>query len=171
MTNVSISLLCSILTVAAVNDITARDEQLQDFLARSSFKEELMLEQSSNTDAHQHSYQPPSDYVLETVKPHPVKIFAPLVPSNQASLQHKNQKQQPPSDDTTVGYSNDLKITNVRSVTNDINTNEYVDINDMEFVQHRSTGGEFSNSDTSHENLLVRRSQRRIKKPDDCKFK
>lgn len=146
----------SFVTVAAVNDITARDEQLQDFLARSSFKEELMLEQSSNTEGHHHNYQPPNNYAMETITPQTAKNCLSPVPANQ-NLLH--------SDDTAAGFSNDLKITNVRSVTN-----EYVDINDMEFVQHRTTGGEFSNNDTSHENLLVRRSQRRIKKPDDCKL-
>lgn len=144
-------------TVAAVNDITARDEQLQDFLARSSFKEELMLEQSSNLVRNPHNYQTPTNYAMETITPQPSKIFPSTVPPIQSSMQNQ-------SDDTDAGYSNDLKITNVRSVTN-----EYVDINDMEFVQHRATGGEFSNNDTGHENLLVRRSQRRIKKPDDCK--
>lgn len=143
--------------MAAVNDITARDEQLQDFLARSSFKEELMLEQSSNTEGHHHNYLPPTNYPLETIIPQQAKNFPTPLPTNQNSLH---------SDDTAAGFSNDLKITNVRSVTN-----EYVDINDMEFVQHRTTGcTEFTNNDTSHENLLVRRSQRRIKKQDDCKL-
>lgn len=41
--------------------------------------------------------------------------------------------------------------------------NEFVDINDMNFMEHRR--------EIDHENLLVRRSQRKIKKDEECKLK
>lgn len=40
--------------------------------------------------------------------------------------------------------------------------NEFVDINDMNFMEHRR--------EIDHENLLVRRSQRKIKKDEECKW-
>lgn len=137
--------------VAAVNDIAAREleaareEQFQSYLNQTPTKTVSNQGQINNynyySNSHVNNMQPPIYTNTPTAKP-PEEVK-----------------------DTT-------KTLTLASITNDLfpsgcdsSTDEYVDINDMEFIEKNNEEGE------SDKNILMRRSQRKKAtkhKDDDC---
>lgn len=119
--------------MAAVNDITSRDENLQNYLAQTSLKNDLLANRiyESTEDEHIHH--------LNGINPVPLHLTQlENQPATTATMSHQ--------------YSTNAKTNG--------GENEFVDINDMNFMEHRR--------EMDHENLLVRRSQRKIKKDEEC---
>ncbi|XP_037049154.1 PR domain zinc finger protein 10-like [Bradysia coprophila] len=125
--------------LAAVNDITSRDENLQNYLAQTSLKNDMLANRipshqtniyNSTEDEHIHH--------LNNMNPVPL---------------HLTQMENQPTTTTTMTHT---YSTNAKSNGGE---NEFVDINDMNFMEHRR--------EMDHENLLVRRSQRKVKKDEE----
>ena len=150
--------------MAAVNDITSREKQLQNYLSPSFLKKDLSNEVQSN-----HS----DNVVSSSSSSNCGHVNSSKFVMNQTTNQQIFQN--PPNNNSDVNYrKNNLKIRNAAHTA----SNEYVDINDMEFVEHRtrnSSGYHQAGSDNCYrtsdrdEYLLVRRSQRKTKKDEECK--
>lgn len=124
--------------MAAVNDITSRDEHLQHYLAQSSLRDELTTARES-IPIYEHDQS--VTYLNNTVD-----STTPIEESNSYRI------------------NNSIKCTNVHSLGS-----EYVDINDMDFIENRGQTKNIVDPDHSQSNLLMRRSQRKIKKDDERK--
>lgn len=192
--------------MAAVNDITSRDEQLQHYLSQNALKESVVQSKSLANNAAAYDQ---TNYLLNDLHDtgmHPKELIVQTLdtdthnssgqhhthhqhhhhnhnhrqtshhqlqyPTNQLESNHQQhlhqitqQQTQPQQKQQSNDYQNNLKLTNLQSANS-----EYVDINDMDFIEHRSRGNYIEELDTSQENLLVRRSQRKLKKEDDRKL-
>lgn len=129
--------------MAAVNDITSRDENLQNYLAQTTLKNDLLTSRIPHV---------PQNNIYESTDEEQIHHLGNInsVPMHLTQM----DSQQPTTSAMSHQYSNNMKVNG--------GDNEFVDINDMNFMEHRR--------DIDHENLLVRRSQRKIKKDEECKF-
>lgn len=126
--------------MAAVNDITSRDESLQNYLAQTNIKNDMLTNGISHVQ--NNIYDPNDNDEIHQLRD------IDSVQLTQMETQQQNTSAMPHQ------YPNNLKVNN--------GENEFVDINEMDFMDHRPQ--------IDHENLLVRRSQRKIKKDEECKF-
>lgn len=142
--------------MAAVNDITARDEQLQQYLAQHQ----------SESDG--------ANYLAEHTLRDGATAYANVASTTTTSS--STIVDAGPSIETNADYggstssiaafssatTNSKLTANLQSVPN-----EYVDIN--EFVENRSHhyNGMMIDCDRSQENMLQRRSQRKVQKTDE----
>ncbi|XP_031623861.1 PR domain zinc finger protein 10-like [Contarinia nasturtii] len=126
--------------LAAVNDITARDEQFQQYLNTIKSPKDHSIDYY--TDAHVENHV---DNIPHTIYTNP---------TTKSTACGKEM----PKPLTSETLSNELFQNNCEPATD-----EYVDINDMEFIKKNS------DSDKSHENILLRRSRRKktTKRKDD----
>lgn len=122
--------------MAAVNDITSRDENLQNYLAQTTLKNDMLTNRN----------------IYESADDEQIHHLSNINPVSLHLTQMENH--QPTTSAMSHQYSNNMKVNG--------GENEFVDINDMNFMEHRR--------EIDHENLLVRRSQRKIKKDEECKF-
>lgn len=129
--------------MAAVNDITSRDENLQNYLAQTSLKNDIL---SNRIPSHQNS-------IYESTQDEHIHHLSDI---NAVPLHLTQLESQPSSATTTTTMTHPYSGT----VKSNGGENEFVDINDMNFMEHRR--------DMDHENLLVRRSQRKVKKDEEC---
>lgn len=129
--------------MAAVNDITSRDENLQNYLAQTTLKNDMLTSRIPHV-SQSHIYESTDDDHLGNIDP--VRLHLTQM-----------ENQQPTTSTMSHQYSSGggMKVNG--------GENEFVDINDMNFMDHRR--------EIDHENLLVRRSQRKIKKDEECEFK
>lgn len=124
--------------MAAVNDITSRDENLQNYLAQTSMKNDILTNRMPQSNIYDSTDDEPIHH-LSNIDPVPLHLT-------------QMESQQPTTSTMSHQYSNNIKVNS--------GENEFVDINDMNFMEHRR--------EIDHENLLVRRSQRKIKKDEEC---
>lgn len=154
--------------MAAVNDITSRDEHLQQYLEQNALKDNhVHTQQAPLTQSDQfHQHFQPTDYHnlgnidKECSMQPPAHRAEPPPPVYQAPPMRNAQPLPSPS-----SYNRDQPTAphQPRShVDQSANADEYVDINDMEFQTTRETT-------SGRENLLVRRSQRTTKKQEERK--
>lgn len=133
--------------MAAVNDITSRDENLQNYLAQTTLKNDMLANRVPHV---------PQSNIYESTDDEQIHHLSNMNPVSLHLTQMENQ--QPTTSGMSHQYANNMKV-------NGGGDNEFVDINDindMNFMEHRR--------EIDHENLLVRRSQRKIKKDEECKF-
>lgn len=135
--------------VAAVNDITARDEQLQQYLAQHQ----------SDINGGYLSEHPAYGVATSTTTASSSSIVerGPPIETNAADYTCTTNSLVPFASSAT-----NSKLANLQTVPN-----EYVDIN--EFVENRSHhyNGMMMDCDRSQENMLQRRSQRKIQKTNE----
>lgn len=127
--------------MAAVNDITSRDENLQNYLAQTTLKNDMIANRIPHV-SQSNIYESTDDeqiHHLNNINPVPL---------------HLTQMDNHQPTTSTMSYSSGMKVNS--------GENEFVDINDMNFMEHRR--------EIDHENLLVRRSQRKIKKDEECEL-
>lgn len=129
--------------MAAVNDITSRDENLQNYLAQTTLKNDMLNNRIPHVS---------QSNIYESADDEQIHHLGNINPVSLHLTQMENQ--QPTTSAMSHQYSNNMKGNG--------GENEFVDINDMNFMEHRR--------EIDHENLLVRRSQRKIKKDEECKF-
>lgn len=133
--------------MAAVSDITSRDAQLQSLLARSTSMKTVITNELKNV------CQPPSP---QPALPPPSPPRPQLLPYTTTSLYQSRE--------------GNRKVHLADNYHHQSMGSEYVDINEMDIVEHRTTATNHIDS-SSQKNLLVRRSQRRLKKDEDRKPK
>lgn len=127
--------------MAAVNDITSRDENLQNYLAQTTLKNDILTNRIPHVS---------QNNIYDSTDDEPIHHLSNIDPVPLHLTQMESQ--QPTTSTMSHQYSNNIKVNN--------GENEFVDINDMNFMEHRR--------EIDHENLLVRRSQRKIKKDEEC---
>ncbi len=130
--------------MAAVNDITSRDES---YLAQTTLKNDLLTNRIPNVP-HNHIYESADDEHI-----HHLNNQINSVPLHLTQMENQHT----PTTSSTMSHQYSSSSMKVNVVGGE---NEFVDINDMNFMEHRR--------DIDHENLLVRRSQRKIKKDEEC---
>ncbi|KAJ6646040.1 PR domain zinc finger protein 4 [Pseudolycoriella hygida] len=126
--------------LAAVSDITSRDENLQNYLTQTTHKNDMLtgrIGHASQTNI----YETTDDEQIH----HLNKMNS--VPLHLTQL----ESQSPTTSTMSHQYTNNVKANG--------GENEFVDINEMNFMDHRR--------EIDNENLLVRRSQRKIKKDEE----
>lgn len=139
-------ILFRFLSVAAVNDITAREKQLEA-------EQEAQFQSYLNTS--KSSEQSATDYYSGTES-------IPPIYTTTASKTSEIPTETPKSM-TLNSITNDLFTHSGR----DSPTDEYVDINEMEFIEQKNERGQ------REENVLMRRSRRKKttkRKDDECKY-
>lgn len=128
--------------MAAVNDITSRDENLQNYLAQTTLKSDMLANRIPHPNSIYDATNDEHIHHMGNIESVPLHL-----------TQMGNQQQPTTSAMSHQYHSNSMKV-------NGGGENEFVDINDMNFMEHRR--------EIDHENLLVRRSQRKIKKDEEC---
>lgn len=129
--------------MAAVNDITARDEQLQSYLSQNKLNMNMQDYDSNSSNRLSESHE---------------RISIRYSKSNQIA---------PAAINVSTAISSSSKVCRSENTrTSCTSPDEYVDINEMEFIEPRNADGR-----GQEENMLMRRSQRKMinKKDDECR--